>query len=784
MEFRFESITFSSNFDSGNLAAVTRVDKSSSLSSTSAKKQDNDFAAQQIGYDYEFNLWTSPDAAGTPYVNPNRTWFYFSVSGVPQFKIIKFNIMNLNKQGKLYSQGYTPMFKVKCFNTKVEKWERVKDKISYETVGSELILTFHHFFSEVEAITYFAFSYPWSYTDCQAKLEAFDIKLLPLDYTFIMRSNMIYYHRELLVHSLDGLRVDLITISDHSGISNVEEPRFDKCLFPNKTQPRCKMFANKKVFFVSSRVHPGETPSSHVFNGFLDFILRKNDPRAEELRRRYVFKLIPMLNPDGVSRGFYRTDQHGVNLNRVYLDPTFSLYPSIYASKSLLAYYHIGCDDFVWKTIIKDSGSCNVDSTVSDDETFVKLLSKVEHKKGESDVFNASANVAGSKKGPDENSDCFSVTNTDDKLLDSNQRQIHHLALSDMVSVQDSCLIDSPSNIHERFFTNADNAADTTSSYCSSSKITNNEFSANSVSQKVSTTPHLSHPFYLTILPEKSGLAYYIDLHAHASKKGCFFYGNHFGDIDKQIQCRTYAKLVSMNTGHLDYDGCNFTERNMYAQDKRENLNKEGSARVAIFKHLGIVNSYTLECNYNTGRLTNLIPHASGDSGRATPPPSTGIIPQKYNISHFEEVGRALAISALDAEEANPWTRLTRSEFISLSGVRDWVKKQLFFEGLPVSCAPSNGNAHENINIHRTSRVHKLSDSKIPQTSQLTSKNSNSSKHSNKTSVKVTPLLFTPHTFEIPNSSMLSTSPKSKAVKSSYKKLHTVPVLKAVHPKS
>ena len=47
-----------------------------------------------------------------------------------------------------------------------------------------------------------------------------------------------------------------------------------------------------------------------------------------------------MLNPDGVSRGHYRTDQKGVNLNRVYLNPDFESHPSIYASRSLILFYH------------------------------------------------------------------------------------------------------------------------------------------------------------------------------------------------------------------------------------------------------------------------------------------------------------------------------------------------------------------------------------------------------------------------------------------------------------
>ena len=56
-----------------------------------------------------------------------------------------------------------------------------------------------------------------------------------------------------------------------------------------------------------------------------------------------------------------------------------------------------------------------------------------------------------------------------------------------------------------------------------------------------------------------------------------------------QVENMLFPKLISLNSPHFDFMGCNFSEKNMYAKDKRDGQSKEGSGRVAIYKALGII---------------------------------------------------------------------------------------------------------------------------------------------------------------------------------------------------
>merc|ERR1740121_269113 len=146
----------------------------------------------------------------------------------------------------------------------------------------------------------------------------------------------IYFHRQELGRSLGGRPVDILTITSVDGASESESEEPPPSLPLRGSSPRA--FPGKPIVFFSARVHPGETPGQFAFVGALRHLLSE-DPRAAALRDRFVFKLVPMLNPDGVARGHYRTNSLGLNLNRYYNAPVRDEHEGIWATKRLLVHW-------------------------------------------------------------------------------------------------------------------------------------------------------------------------------------------------------------------------------------------------------------------------------------------------------------------------------------------------------------------------------------------------------------------------------------------------------------
>lgn len=138
---------------------------------------------------------------------------------------------------------------------------------------------------------FLSYFYPFSYSDLQGFLNI-------LSMSPVTSSPCNIFRRQLLCRTRLGNRVDLLTVTNLNSTASVMRDR--------------------PVVILSARVHPGEVNASWLMKGVLDFLLSKNSVAAE-LRNKFVFKVIPCLNPDGVICGNHRCSLSGVDLNRQYL---------------------------------------------------------------------------------------------------------------------------------------------------------------------------------------------------------------------------------------------------------------------------------------------------------------------------------------------------------------------------------------------------------------------------------------------------------------------------------
>eukprot|EP00930_Biecheleria_cincta_P084603 TRINITY_DN74052_c0_g1_i1.p1 TRINITY_DN74052_c0_g1~~TRINITY_DN74052_c0_g1_i1.p1 ORF type:complete len:975 (+),score=123.84 TRINITY_DN74052_c0_g1_i1:137-3061(+) len=221
---------------------------------------------------------------------------------------------------------------------------------------------------EVTGTTYFAFAPAYGYADLEEHLERLDSFLassprpgleLPA-YIPDPRAGApwseespwkpqvgaaVYFHQQSLCVTPQGRSVKLLTVTaqddlEHQHRIPVEVPPL--CIrtscFTTGGETPAKLFATRRIIFISARVHPGETPGQFACFGFINFIL-SNDPRAELLRQSFVFKIVPMLNPDGVALGHTRANSLGIDLNRCYTDPNPREHEGVFYSLQWLVHW-------------------------------------------------------------------------------------------------------------------------------------------------------------------------------------------------------------------------------------------------------------------------------------------------------------------------------------------------------------------------------------------------------------------------------------------------------------
>uniref|UniRef100_A0A670Y683 AGBL carboxypeptidase 1 n=1 Tax=Pseudonaja textilis TaxID=8673 RepID=A0A670Y683_PSETE len=356
-------LQFFSKFESGNLRKAIQV------------------------REYEYDLILNPDINCAQY----HQWFYFEVSAMKSAIPYRFNIINCDKPNSQFNYGMQPvMYSVKEALQGRPHWIRVGYDIcyyknhyrNYGPAAAEgpcgkscYTLTFSLVFPHQEDVCYLAYHYPYTYSTMMSHLDI-------LEQT--RNTKKIFFKRQILCYTLAGNACPLLTIT---------------AMPQSESRNDLEQFRDRPYIVLTARVHPGESNSSWVMKGTLEFLL-SNDRLADLLRQCFIFKIIPMLNPDGVINGHQRCSLSGDDLNRQWLKPDPVYHPTIYHSKGLLYYLKsqgrvpvVFCDYhghsqrkniFLYGCSIKETlwqAGCTVDtSKVTEDvgyRTLPKILDKV-----------------------------------------------------------------------------------------------------------------------------------------------------------------------------------------------------------------------------------------------------------------------------------------------------------------------------------------------------------------------------------------------------------------------
>lgn len=283
-----ENLMFESRFESGNLAMASKVS------------------------DTEYNLLLQQDTNSFG----NTQWFFFKVSNMKSRTKYKFNILNYSKKYSLYQEGMQVcIYSQKNFEKNNEGWYRGGNKITYSQnkilknpLKTYSTMSFEYIFNYSDDYVYFAYAIPYTYTDLLTLLDNYD-KNSSITNILI---------RKPLCKTISGNIVYYLTITNPGTRDEI---------------------LHKKAVILQARVHPGETVSSHAMHNILNF-LTSSSTEAHFLRNRYIFKIIPMMNPDGVINGNYRCSLLGVDLNRRWKRPDMHMHPEIFYSKKLIESIH------------------------------------------------------------------------------------------------------------------------------------------------------------------------------------------------------------------------------------------------------------------------------------------------------------------------------------------------------------------------------------------------------------------------------------------------------------
>ena len=188
---------------------------------------------------------------------------------------------------------------------------KMKDKMEKEGIpDTEFFYTlsfcYHVDKKNINLPIYFALCFPYTYSNLQEYLYKLSI----------IKTNRNKIKFSTLNKTICGNPLDILYITNFN----------------------CSMndLNNRESIIFTARVHPGETSGSYVIESVINNLLN-NSTISNSLLDKYIFKIIPMLNPDGVIHGHYRNNILGKDLNRMWKDPQENITPTIYYLKKLIS---------------------------------------------------------------------------------------------------------------------------------------------------------------------------------------------------------------------------------------------------------------------------------------------------------------------------------------------------------------------------------------------------------------------------------------------------------------
>ena len=262
---------------------------------------DSDFEEGNLRMAIEISKNKEYDLIMRPETNAKKlyTFFFFSVliksyeNNNEKNNMIKLNIINKPKDKNFYN-GQCPVL---MFDTSINKWTRNTFNVYAINNGLKnpnLKNEFKSYFS--------------------------------LTFSFNFKPNVKYYFASCYPYTYTQLRLYLNTLNKNCYKKIIKFGEAGKTFNNNKipylviTNFECdeEELNEKKCVLVTGRIHSGETVSSYVVQGLIDFLVNLNNPISKYLRDKFIFKIIPMLNIDGVIFGNYRLNILGKDMNRLW----------------------------------------------------------------------------------------------------------------------------------------------------------------------------------------------------------------------------------------------------------------------------------------------------------------------------------------------------------------------------------------------------------------------------------------------------------------------------------